>query len=79
MLQQSSSLLFNKLIYHITQDSSHSVKSLVRGADVVQSMIVKQDLLHDKNGNGLAEFRAGLHDPQAKGDNLCREEEVDHV
>ncbi len=42
-------------------------------------MIIEENLLHDKDGHGLAQFRPSLHDTQAQGDDLSREEEVDHV
>lgn len=64
---------------HVAQDGSHGVKSLVRGTDVVESIVIEQDLLHDENGHSLAKLRASLHDAEAQRYYLCGKEEVDDV
>jgi hypothetical protein len=78
MFEQPCRLLFDQLGNHGAEDGSHRVETLVGGADVVQAVIVQQDLLDDKDGNRLAEFRACLHDAQAKRDDFGCEEKVDH-
>jgi hypothetical protein len=79
MLQQPNRLLIHQLRNHITQDRPYGIKSLVRLADVLQSHVVEQDLLHDEDGDGLAEFRTGFHDAQAERDDFGGEEEIDYV
>lgn len=79
MLQEPGSLLFDELVNHVAQDSSNSIEALVGSADIVQSMIVKKNLLHDKNGNSLAQFGPRLHYAEAQRDNFGREEKVDDI
>lgn len=79
MLQEPGRLLFDELVDHVAQDSPNSVESLVGCADVVQTMIVKEYLLHDKNGNSFAQFGTGLHDAQAEWDNFRRKKKVDDI
>lgn len=77
MLQQSRCLLFHKLANHVAKDRAHSIEPLISGTYVVQSVVIKQDLLDDEDGNGLAQLRAGLHNSKTEGDDLGRQEEVD--
>lgn len=79
MLQKADGLLLNQLRDHITQNGADGVEPLIRGADIREAHVIKQDLLHDKDGHRLAEFRTGLHDPQAERDDLGRQQEIDHV
>lgn len=79
MLQEPGSLLLHELVNHVAQDSPNSIEALVSCADIVQSMIVKKNLLHDKNGNCLAQFGPCLHNAEAQRDNFCREEKVDDI
>ena len=79
MLQQPDRLLIHQLRHHITEDRPDCVEALVRLADVLQSHVVEEDLLHDEDGDGLAEFGAGLHDAEAERDDFGGEEEVYHV
>jgi hypothetical protein len=62
VLQEPSGLLFDELVHHVAQNSPNSIEALVGRANVVQSMVIKKDLLHDENGDSLAQFGAGLHD-----------------
>ncbi len=57
MLQKSSCLLFNELGNHVAEDSPDRIKSLVRGAYVIQPMVIKKDLLDDEDRDRLAELR----------------------
>lgn len=79
MLQEPGGLLFDELVHHVAQDSPNSIESLIGCADVVQSMVVKKNLLHNKDGNSLAQFGTGLHDAQTQWDNLCCKEKIDDI
>lgn len=76
MLQEPSSLLLHQLSNHVAENRTHSIEALVRGADVVQAVVVEQDLLDDEDGHGLAELGTRLHDAEAQRDNLGGEEKV---
>jgi hypothetical protein len=77
MLQKTNCLLFYQLIDHVAQNGTNGVEAFICLADVCQSDIVEEYLLHDKNGDGLGELGAGFHDSEAERDNLGGEEEVD--
>lgn len=79
MLQEPGSLLLHELVDHVAQNSPNSIEALVGRADVVQSVVIKKNLLHDKNGNSLAQFGTSLHDAQAQWDNFSGEEKVDDI
>lgn len=77
VLEQPNRLTLNELADHVAEDSPNGVKALVRLADVGQAKVVEQDLLDDKDSDRLGELRSRLHDAQAEGDDLGRQEEVD--
>lgn len=77
MLQEPHSLLVNELSDHITENGANSVESLVGLADILQSHVIKQDLLNDEDSNGLAKLRSSLHDTEAERNDLSGQEEVD--
>lgn len=79
MLQQPYSLLIHQLSDHVREHGTHSIEALVRLADVLQSHIIQQDLLHDEDRDSLAQLRARLHNTKAEGDDLGGEEEVDDL
>lgn len=79
MLQKPCGLLLHQLRNHVAKNSSNSVESFICGTNIVETMIVKQYLLNNKDCNRLAELRAGFHDPKAQWDNLGCQEEVDHI
>lgn len=79
MLQQPGSLLLDQLAHHVAEDGADGVESLIGGADVVQAIVVKKDLLHDEDGDGLAELRARLHDAQTERNDLSGQQEVDDL
>lgn len=79
MLQQSDGLALLQLHNHITQYGAHSVEALIGLADIVETHIIEEYLLHNEDGDSLAEFRASLHDSQAEWDNLGGEEKVDDI
>lgn len=54
-------------------------ETFVRLADVRKTSLINQNLLQDESGNRLGELTARLHDPQAERNDLCRQEEVDHL
>ena len=79
MLQQTDSLLLDELVDHVAENGADSVEALVRLADVRQTNIVEQDLLDDKDRDGLAELGAGLHDTKTERDDLGCQKEVDDL
>lgn len=56
MLQQPDRLLVYKLRDHIGEHGADSVETLVCLADVLQAHVVKQDLLYNEDGDGLAQL-----------------------
>lgn len=79
MFQKPDRLCIDERVDHVAQHGSYRIESLVGLADVSETQIVKQDLLDDKDGHRLGQLRASLHDPETKGDNLGREQEVDDI
>ena len=77
MFQQPHSLLIHELSDHITQHSAHSIEPLVCLADVLQTHIIQQDLLHDEYCDRFAQLRPRLHNTEAERDDLGGEEEID--
>lgn len=77
MLEQPHCLRLHELVDHVAQDGADGVEPLVGVADVRQAGLVEEDLLHNEDGDRLGELRARLHDAQAEGYDLGREEEVD--
>ena len=78
MFEQPHSLRLHELGDHVAQHGADSVEPLIGVADVRQASLIEQDLLHDKDGDCLGELGARLHDAQAEGYDLGREEEVDN-
>lgn len=56
MFEETDSLLLDKLIHHVAEDSAYSVEALVGLANVCEACIIEQDFLDDKNCNGFAEL-----------------------
>ncbi len=56
MLEKSRSLLLDKLRHHIAKDGPNSVKSLVCCADVIETMVIEENLLHDEDSDSLAKL-----------------------
>lgn len=79
MLQQPGRLLLDQLAHHVAKDGADSVESLIGGADVVQAVVVKKDLLHDEDGDGLTELRTRLHDAKTERNDLGGQQEVDDL
>lgn len=79
MFEKPSRLLLDQLSNHVAEDGADSVEALVSGTDIVKTVVIKQNLLDDEDGNRLAELRPGLHNPQAEGNDLGREKEVDDL
>ena len=67
------------MVDHVAEDCAYSIETLISLADVLQSKVVQKNLLHNKNGNSLAQLAAGLHDAKAKRNNLGGQEEVDDL
>lgn len=56
MLEQPDGLTLDELIDHVAEDSSDGVEPLVRLTNISEPEIVEEDLLHNEDGDGLAEF-----------------------
>lgn len=78
MLEQAHSLRLHKLIDHVAQDSANGEEALVGVTDVREPCLVKQNLLHDEDGDSFGELRACLHDAKAEGYNFRGKQEMDH-
>lgn len=79
MLQQACSLLLDQLAHHIAENGADGIEPLIGGTYVVQAIIVKKDLLHNKDGNGLAKLGSGLHDAQTERNDFGGQQEVDDL
>lgn len=79
VLEQSDRLLLDQLGDHIAEDSTHSIESLICRTNIRQADVIKKNLLHNENGNGLAKFRSSLHDAETEGNDLGGKEEVNNV
>ena len=79
MLKEANCLLLNQLSDHIAEDCANGVEPLIGCANVRQANVIEKDLLDDENRNGFAQFRTGLHDAKAEGNDLRGEQEIDHV
>jgi hypothetical protein len=77
VLEQADSLLLDQLVDHVAKNGANSIETLIGLANVRKPNVVQQDLLYDEDGYSLTEFRSGLHDAQAKGNDLSGQEEVD--
>jgi hypothetical protein len=69
--------LLDQLVDHVAKNGANSIETLIGLANVRKPNVVQQDLLYDEDGYSLTEFRSGLHDAQAKGNDLSGQEEVD--
>ena len=78
VLEESDRLRLDELVNHVAKDSADGEKAFVGVTDIREASLVKEDLLHDENGNGLGEFRTGLHDAETEGDDLGGKKEMDY-
>ena len=62
MLQQPRCLSLCQRRDHIRQDGTNSIEPLVRLTNVLQSQIVEQDFLNDKDGYCFRQFGTCFHD-----------------
>lgn len=65
VLQQPDCLLFNQLSDHVTQDHPDRVKPFVSRTDISEPNIVKEDLLHNEDGDRLAQLGPRFHYSEA--------------
>ncbi len=79
MLEKSRGLLLNKLCHHIAKDSPDSVKALVCCADIIETMVVEENLLHDEDSHSFAKLGTGFHDAKTQRDDFGRQEKVDNI
>lgn len=54
MFEQAHGLLIHELGHHIRQYRTNRVESFVGLANILQAHVVKEDLLDDEDGDGLA-------------------------
>lgn len=85
MLQQADRLLNLELRDHIRQNCSNCIKALVSLTNIVQTHVIQENLLNDKNCNlnkkrdyCFRKFTASFHNSKAERYNLSRQEEVDY-
>ena len=64
MLQESHSLGLDQLVDHIAEHCPDSIEAFISLTDVGEAHLVEEDFLDDEDGDGLAQLRAGLHDPE---------------
>src|SRR3954463_14561049 len=64
---------------HVIEHRRNCVEPLIRLADVRETGIIQQDLLHDEYRDRLGYLRARLHDPKAEWNDLCAEEKIYHL
>lgn len=79
MLEKPCCLLLYELGNHVAQDCAYSIEALISSAYVVQSMIIKKDLLDDENSNRFAKLRSCLHNAKAQWNDLCGQEKVNDI
>lgn len=79
VLEKTGRLLLDELSNHIAKYSPNGIEPLIGGADVVETVVVQQYLLHDEDGDRLAELGPGFHDPKAERDDLRSKEKIDHL
>jgi hypothetical protein len=78
VFEESDRLGLDELVDHVAEDGADGEKAFVGVTDVGETGLVEEDLLHDEDRDRLGKFRAGFHDAEAEGDDLCRKEEVYH-
>lgn len=76
MFEEPNRLGLDELVDHVAEDGTNGEEALVGVTDVGEPGLVKEDLLHDEDRDGLGKLRAGFHDAEAEGDDLGRKEEV---
>ena len=78
VFEEADRLGLDKLVDHVAEDGADGEKAFVSVTNVGKSGLIEEDLLHDEDCDRLRKFRAGFHDAEAEGDDLCRKEEVYH-
>jgi len=76
VFEKSDGLGLDELVDHVAEDGTDGEKAFVSVTDIGEASLVEKDLLHDEDRDRLGKLRAGFHDAEAEGDDLCREEEV---
>ena len=79
VLQEPLAGLFAELDHHLAQDHCHVREPVICLAYVVESRLIKQNLLEDEGGHSLAQLRPALHDPKAEWNDLGGQKKVDHL
>lgn len=70
MLEKTCRLLLDKLSHHVAQHRPNCIEPLICCTNVVETVVVKENLLHNEDCNSLAKLRSRLHDSQTQWDNL---------
>ncbi len=79
MFEEASRWFLQLVHHHVVEDCAHCVEALCSLAQVVQSLFVQKDLLDDEGGHCLRKLGPSLHNPQAQGDDLCLQQETNHI
>lgn len=79
MLQQPDRSSLLDAADHVGQDGSNGIESFVCLTDVGKANVIKQDLLYNEDGDGLAELRTSLHDAQTEWNDLRGQEKGDDL
>ena len=77
MLEQPYGLCLDESHYHVAQDLTDGVESFVRCADVIETGVVQEYLLHNEYCYRFGQLASGLHDPQAQRNDLGGQKESD--
>lgn len=79
VFEKAHGMGMRQIIDHQTKNVNDGMEAFIGMTNIGQSDLIQEDFLHDENGDGLGEFRAVLHNAQAKRNNLGGEKEVDHL
>lgn len=79
VFQEANGWILYQFSYHARQDSTNSVKSLRCGTDICQSIVVQEDLLHNKCCDCFRQLGTRFHDAEAERDDLRLQKEIHYV
>lgn len=72
VFEEADRLGLDELVDHVAEDGADGEKAFVSVTNVGKSGLIEEDLLHDEDCDRFRKFRAGFHDAEAEGDDLCR-------
>ena len=73
VLKQSSCLLLHELADHVAENRANRIETFIGGTDIVKTVVIEENFLHDEDGHCLAQLGACLHDAKTKGYYLRRQ------